>query len=331
MGSELVRSYRVIAVAIFIAVVLISASLFVVFYDSTRNSGPLVTSTSPCGSQGVYCGDFQIVSGNLTASGSSSVLDVTLKETGNMWIGSATVYVNGTAIGTPPASQYEPPGNIALNVQPGQQTTLVLTIPSLTISVQVGKSYSVLVYAWEGPPGERANAGSPDTMTITATSSATRSQTTSTCLATTTTASNNTVTPTQTSPCSTPPPIPLIVSTALPASRGSDRPVPAQNEVTFNTTNAAYVFLGDYAGVMLNVANGWSEAQSVVIFATFKSGTSVYVAAGTTTPGPGQTVPVFCLDLQTIPAGIYSVTFAAIATTDQVVSTVTTAITVVVP
>ena len=161
-----------------IAGVLISTSLFFVFYDSTRNSGPLVTSISPCGSPGVYCGNFQITPGNLTVNGSSATLQVTLLEVGNMYIGSATVYVNGTVIGIPPASQYESPGNIALNVQPGQQTTLALTIPGSTMSVQAGRSYSVLVYAWEGPPGERASSGGPDTIALTATNAEATAQTT---------------------------------------------------------------------------------------------------------------------------------------------------------
>jgi hypothetical protein len=70
----------------------------------------------------------QITSGNLTVEeNGSSILKVTVLEVGNMYIGSATVYINGTVLGTPPPSTevsgtaiYEPPGNIALNVQPGQ-------------------------------------------------------------------------------------------------------------------------------------------------------------------------------------------------------------------
>ena len=86
-----------------------------------------------------------------------------------MYIGSATVSLNGTIIGLPSASVDQHPGNIILNVQPGQQTVLVLTIPNTTLSVQVGRTYSVVVYTWIGPPGESANSGEPDTINITAT------------------------------------------------------------------------------------------------------------------------------------------------------------------
>jgi hypothetical protein len=112
----------------------------------------------------------QIISGDLTVEGNgSSVLKVTISEVGNMYIGSATVYVNGTAIGSPPASMDQPPGNIVLNVQPGQQTTLVLVIPNGTIPIQPGRIYSVIVYAWLGAPGGPAHGGGPDTIEIIAT------------------------------------------------------------------------------------------------------------------------------------------------------------------
>jgi hypothetical protein len=100
---------------------------------------------------------------------SEAVLQLTLLEVGNMYIGSATVYVNGTVIGIPPASEYEPPGNILLNVQPGQQTVLVLTISNATIPIQVGRTYSIMVYGWLGPPGERASSGMPEYINVTAT------------------------------------------------------------------------------------------------------------------------------------------------------------------
>lgn len=97
------------------------------------------------------------------------MLQFTLTEIGNEYIGSATVYVNGTVIGTPPASQYEPPGNIMLNVQPDQSTVLVLIIPSSTISVNVGLTYSLMVYAWLGVLGQPANSGFPISANVTAT------------------------------------------------------------------------------------------------------------------------------------------------------------------
>jgi len=122
--------------------------------------------TLPCGSPGVTCGGVNITSASLTVNGSYSVLRVTVAETGSMYIGSATVYVNGTVIGVPPASEYEPPGNIPLDVQHGQQAVLVLTIANSTIPVHIGMTYSVVVYAWEGPPGQRASAGGPNFINI---------------------------------------------------------------------------------------------------------------------------------------------------------------------
>jgi len=135
----------------------------------TSTTTAATTATSPCGSPGVYCGSIQLSSGSLAVNGNSSVLQVTVTEVGNSYIGSATVYVNGTVIGVPPASQYEPPGNIILDVQPGQQAVLVLTIQTSTIAIQSGRTYSVLVYAWLGPPGQRASSGLPQSINVTAT------------------------------------------------------------------------------------------------------------------------------------------------------------------
>jgi hypothetical protein len=103
---------------------------------------------------------------------SEAVLQLTLLEVGSMYIGSATVYINGTVIGippaSPPASEYGPPGNILLNVQPGQQAVLVLTIPNTTIPIQVGRTYSIMVYVWLGVPGEGVSAGMPEYINVTA-------------------------------------------------------------------------------------------------------------------------------------------------------------------
>jgi hypothetical protein len=85
-----------------------------------------------------------------------------------MYIKSATVYVNGTVIGIPPPSEYGPPGNILLNVQPGEQAVLVLSISNSTIPIQTGRTYSVLVYGWMGLPSE-SNSGVPESINITAT------------------------------------------------------------------------------------------------------------------------------------------------------------------
>jgi len=137
--------------------------------QQTISTAQVGSATSPCGSPGVYCGNVQITSADLTVNRSGSVLHVTLLEVGNTYVGSATVYLNGAVIGIPPASEYEPPGNIILNVQPGQQAVLVLTIPGSSLSVQAGRTYSVLVYAWVGPPGERASSGVSDSVNVTAT------------------------------------------------------------------------------------------------------------------------------------------------------------------
>ena len=126
---------------------------------SVPNSTGIASTTAPCGSPGVYCGRANITSASLTVNGSYSVLQVTLTEIGNSYIGSATVYVNGTVIGIPPTSEYEPPGNIPLNVTSAQPAVLVLTIPNSTVAVHAGMTYSVMVYCWLGPPGERASAG----------------------------------------------------------------------------------------------------------------------------------------------------------------------------
>jgi len=101
------------------------------------------------------------------------------------------------------------------------------------------------------------------------------------------------------------------------------------NSITFNTGTATYGLNGAFKGITISVTNGWNTAQTIVVYATFKSGSSIYVADGTVTVGAGATASVFCLDLQTIPAGTYSVTFGAVTTANQAVSAPTTAINVV--
>jgi hypothetical protein len=92
------------------------------------------------------------------------------------------------------------------------------------------------------------------------------------------------------------------------------------DSITFNTGTATYGVIGAYKGVTVSVTNSWGTAQTVVIFATLKSGTTIYVAEGTATIAAGQTNAVVCLDLQTVPAGTYSVTFAAVTTSNAAVS-----------
>jgi len=107
--------------------------------------------------------------------------------------------------------------------------------------------------------------------------------------------------------------------------------VPFADSMSFTTSSAAYATIGAYSGITIPVTNSWSSAQTIVVFATFRAGTSLYVAQGTTTLNPGQTATVFAIQLQTIPAGTYTVTFSAVTTSNQAVSAPTTPITVVVP
>jgi len=100
--------------------------------------------------------------------------------------------------------------------------------------------------------------------------------------------------------------------------------------ITFTQSEAVYGQVGAYTGVTVPVTNLYSTAQTVVVFATLKSGTSTYVAQGTATINPGQTVNVFTIDLQVVPPGTYSVTFSAVTTSNIPVSAPTTPITVVV-
>jgi hypothetical protein len=103
--------------------------------------------------------------------------------------------------------------------------------------------------------------------------------------------------------------------------------VPFADSITFNTASATYGLNGAFKGVTLTVNNGWNTAQSLVVYATLKSGTSTYVAVGSVTVAAGGSASVFCVDIIPIPAGSYSVTFAAVTTSNQAVSAPTTAIT----
>jgi len=60
------------------------------------------------------------------------------------------------------------------------------------------------------------------------------------------------------------------------------------NSITFNTATATYGLVGAYKGVTVSVTNAWSTSQTIVVFATLKSGTSIYVAQGTVTSGRGD-------------------------------------------
>jgi hypothetical protein len=105
--------------------------------------------------------------------------------------------------------------------------------------------------------------------------------------------------------------------------------VPFADSITFNTSTATYGTVGAFSGETVSVTNGWNTQQIIVVYVTLKSGTSTYVAQGTVTLGAGATAAVFAADLQTVPVGTYTVTFAAITTSNQAVSAPTTPITVV--
>ena len=74
---------------------------------------------SPPGS-GAACGGFTVFAASLAVGGSGAILDFSIQDTGNMNVGGATVYLNGTMIG---------PGNITLDLQPGPVEVVTLTHP----------------------------------------------------------------------------------------------------------------------------------------------------------------------------------------------------------
>ncbi|MGA2200174.1 MAG: hypothetical protein ABSG45_09580 [Nitrososphaerales archaeon] len=110
---------------------------------------------------------------------------------------------------------------------------------------------------------------------------------------------------------------------------GSGSDIPLAVSVTFHTTGAEYEVLGDFAGVAISATNNWLASLTIVVYATLRSGTDIYVADGTATIAANATVSVFCMDIQTIPAGDYTVTFAAVTTSNQAVSAPTTPISLV--
>jgi len=122
----------------------------------------------------------------------------------------------------------------------------------------------------------------------------------------------------------------IMVLGSVPAISGSTQDTAGPVYVTFNINGAQYVTLGHYSGITVNVTSP-VEPLSIVVYATFKENTAIYVADGTTTIGYDQTVFVFMIDLQSFPPGTYSVTFAAVTTSDNAVSAPTTPISIVVP
>ncbi len=103
--------------------------------------------------------------------------------------------------------------------------------------------------------------------------------------------------------------------------------------VFLNASSAQYVTVGAYSGVTLSVTDEPYFAMTFVVYVTLKSemGTGIYVADATTSLGAGGNATVFCIDLLPVPAGIYSVTFAAVNIYDQAVSAATIPITLVAP
>jgi len=105
----------------------------------------------------------------------------------------------------------------------------------------------------------------------------------------------------------------------------------AQPTIRFNIGSVTYGLNGVYPGTTVFVTNVWIEAQSVVVYATFRSGTAIYVEDGTATISSNATVSVFLINIIPIPPGLYSVTFAAITLSDEAVSAPTTPISILVP
>ena len=105
--------------------------------------------------------------------------------------------------------------------------------------------------------------------------------------------------------------------------------VPFADSVTFNTSTATYGINRRLQGRHCHRDQRLEHSSDLVVYATFKSGSNIYVADGTLTLAAGASAPVFCIDLQTIPAGSYTVTFAAVTTSNQAVSAPTTGITLV--
>jgi hypothetical protein len=104
------------------------------------------------------------------------------------------------------------------------------------------------------------------------------------------------------------------------------------DSVTFASSSATWGTSGAATGVFVSVTNSWGSAQQLTIYATLKSGSSIYVLVGGETLTAGQTGTVFLQDfLTTVPAGTYTVTFSAITTANQAVSAPTTSTTVTVP
>lgn len=84
--------------------------------------------------------------------------------------------------------------------------------------------------------------------------------------------------------------------------------------VSFVPASLTYGSLGLFQGLSLRVVNAWNSSQQIVVYATFRLGTSVYVAMGETTLAPGQIGIVFAGDLQTIPSNYYYVSLSAVTT-----------------
>ncbi len=123
----------------------------------------------------------------------------------------------------------------------------------------------------------------------------------------------------------------IIALGSVPAISGSTQDILGPVNVTFNTSGAQYVTLGYYSGIMVNVTGSLFGPLTIVVYVTLKVNTATYVAAGTTTIGLNQTVDVFTVDLLPIPPGVYSVTFAAVTTSNDAVSAPTTPISMIVP
>ncbi|MDA4122820.1 MAG: hypothetical protein OK456_06540 [Thaumarchaeota archaeon] len=98
--------------------------------------------------------------------------------------------------------------------------------------------------------------------------------------------------------------------------------------ISFASASATWGPSGAAEGVFVLVTNGWVQSEQLTIYATMKSGTSIYVLVGGEAIPAGQNGTVFLQDfLIAVPVGTYTVTFSAITIANQAASAPTTPVT----
>ena len=122
----------------------------------------------------------------------------------------------------------------------------------------------------------------------------------------------------------------IMLLVTMPAAQHAQG-APVVVGITFQIYAASYVTLGDYSGIAVQVTNLWPQTMTLEIYTELRSGASIYVTAGTATIAANQTVLVFGIDLQPIPPGIYTATFAAVTIPyNDAASSPTTPVTIIV-